>query len=66
MAKGTVVASKAVKREKGYMYFVDGEGSVRKTKMGKKSAKKAAPKKAAKKAAPKKAAVKKKTTTKKK
>jgi hypothetical protein len=57
MAKGTVVAKKAVTRKKGYLYFVDADGSVRETKMnrkgGKKGRKVCAPK-AAKKAAPKK------------
>lgn len=33
MAKGTVVASNAVKREKGYLYFVDASGNVRRTRM---------------------------------
>ena len=57
MAKGKIVAAKAVKREKGKMYFVDGDGNVRSVTMKRKAAaKKAAPKKkvAAKKAAPKK------------
>lgn len=49
MAKGTIVAAKAVTRKKGYMYFVDGDGNVRSTPMGKRkaSAKKATTKKAA-------------------
>lgn len=31
--KGTVVAASVVKREPGYLYYVDAAGSVRKTKM---------------------------------
>jgi len=30
---GTIVLKNAVKRQKGYLYFVDGNGNVRKTKM---------------------------------
>lgn len=33
MAKGRVVAKKAVKRRKGYLYYVDKNGNVRETKM---------------------------------
>jgi len=36
MAKGTIVVKKAVKREKGYLYFIDKEGNIRRTKMKKK------------------------------
>jgi hypothetical protein len=36
MAKGTIVVKKAVKREKGYLYYIDKEGNIRRTKMGKK------------------------------
>lgn len=62
MAKGTIVTAKAVTRKKGVMYFVDGEGNVRSTPMGKRksSPKKATTKKAA---APKKKAVAKKKAT---
>jgi len=35
MAKGTLVSKTRIKREKGYLYFVDGNGDVRKTKMQK-------------------------------
>lgn len=37
--KGTVVAAKAVDRKPGYMYFVDGSGNVRSTKMNTKGGK---------------------------
>jgi len=30
---GTIVARNAVKRQKGYLYFVDKDGNVRRTKM---------------------------------
>ena len=30
---GTIVLKNAVKRQKGMLYFVDGDGNVRKTKM---------------------------------
>lgn len=33
MAKGKIVKKKAVNRRKGYMYYVDGDGNVRETKM---------------------------------
>lgn len=33
MAKGTIVKKGAVKRKKGFLYFVDGDGNVRETKM---------------------------------
>ncbi len=55
MAKGKIIVKGAVKRKKGFMYFVDGDGNLRETarntKGGKKgrtvckSKKKAAPKK---------------------
>ena len=54
MAKGTIIGK--VKRTKGMLTFVDGDGFVRQTPM----------KRSKKKAAPKKAAVKKKATTAKK
>lgn len=38
-AKGTVVAKTAVKRKSGYLYFVDGEGNVRESKMNRKGGK---------------------------
>lgn len=37
---GKIVASKAVSRKKGYLYFVDGNGNVRETKMNRKGGKK--------------------------
>jgi hypothetical protein len=40
MAKGKIIAPKAVKREKGKMYFIDGSGNVRETKMNRKGGKK--------------------------
>jgi len=33
MAKGTIVKSKVVKRQAGYLYYIDAAGNVRKTKM---------------------------------
>lgn len=35
MAKGTIVVKNAVKREKGYLYFIDKDGNIRRTKMKK-------------------------------
>ena len=40
MAKGKIVAAKAVKRNKGKMYFVDGQGNVRETSMNRRGGKK--------------------------
>jgi hypothetical protein len=34
-AKGEIVKAKAVKREPGYLYFVDAEGNVCRTKLKK-------------------------------
>ena len=66
---GTIVAKKAVKRRAGYLYFVDGDGNVKESKMNRKGGKKgrkvcshSAPKK---KAAPRKKAAKKKVARKK-
>jgi hypothetical protein len=33
MAKGTIVVKKAIKRQKGMLYFVDRYGNIRKTGM---------------------------------
>lgn len=33
MAKGTIVAKNAVKRQKGFLYFVDKDGNVRRVPM---------------------------------
>jgi len=33
---GTIVKSNVVKRKKGYLYYVDGSGNVRRTKMKRK------------------------------
>ena len=33
---GEIVLEKAVEREKGYLYYVDGEGNVCRSKMGRK------------------------------
>jgi len=33
MAKGTVVVKNAVKRTKGFLYFIDGVGNIRRVKM---------------------------------
>ncbi len=76
---GTIVKAAAVKREPGYLYYIDAKGNVCKTKMkkggtkGRRTCKSAAPKKKAvkrktvkKKAAPKKRAVAKRKVAKKK
>lgn len=57
MAK--IVAKKAVKRKPGYLYFVDGDGNVKVTKMNRKGGKKGRKVCSVKKAAKKKAATKK-------
>ena len=38
-SKGRIVAEKVVKRKEGYLYFVDGKGNVKETKMNRKGAK---------------------------
>jgi hypothetical protein len=40
MAKGSVVSKQKITRKKGYLYFVDGTGNVRETKMNRKGGKK--------------------------
>lgn len=40
MAKGTIVSKSKVKREKGYLYFVDKQGNVRKVKMARRGRRK--------------------------
>lgn len=65
---GTIVAKNAVKRKSGYLYFVDGNGNVKETKMNRKGGKKgrktcSTPKR--KKASPKKRVAKKATPKKK-
>ena len=36
---GTLVKKNAVKREKGYLYYIDGKGNIMKSKMGNKKKK---------------------------
>ena len=64
MATKKVISKNAVTRRAGYLYYIDGNGSVVETKMNRKGGKKGrsvcSPKPAAKKAAPKKKAAKKK------
>lgn len=40
MAKGTIVKKGVVKRQKGYLYYLDREGNLRKKKMNRSGAKK--------------------------